>query len=137
MEIFGIPESVARHVETTIAVWQGGLIGKRRLAFFRRSLPVGASEYCYPETRDAVRMDCVLQGQSFRVWLEAGEIAEEIGPRLERALRERARVRQLRSGWNVTATGLSVVDGSFNTAGRGEDRRRARDSAAGDDEAVR
>jgi hypothetical protein len=83
-EIFGIPESVARRdVEATIAAWQDGLIGEATPCVLSSSLPVEASEYCYRETRDAVRMDCVLHRRSFRVWLEAGEIAEEIGPRLE------------------------------------------------------
>ncbi len=84
-EIFGIPESVAqRDIETAIAAWQqDGLIGEATPRVLSSRLPVEASEYRDPETRDAVRMDCVLYGRSFRVWLEAGEIAEEIGPRLQ------------------------------------------------------
>ena len=80
VSVYGIPARVAEQdVETTLAGWSQSLL-----------LPAGVSS---PELTDGqpdasqdvapVRIDCVLNGRGFRILLEAGDLVEEIAPRLE------------------------------------------------------
>jgi len=82
--LYSVPEAVARRdIEATLANWSEGLLSST----FRGS-PAheeGLSRLRSLESStQAVAIDCVLNGRGFRVWLEPGDLVEEIAPRLDK-----------------------------------------------------
>jgi hypothetical protein len=72
---FGIALEVARHdVEATVVSWQGGLLAPSPPSVLPPATTV--------EKADARPVDCVVHGTAMRVFLESGEVWDEIAPRL-------------------------------------------------------
>jgi hypothetical protein len=88
VDVFGVPPAVAyRDIRATLAHWSAGVLapGVTRDAVDDRAAERSAAVYNdFAGRADAVTIDCVLSGQGFRVVLEAGDVVEEIAPRLAR-----------------------------------------------------
>ena len=80
VDVFGLSATVARRdVEAMLAQWSAEMLAPRVTRRPRDSdVSVGGASH------DAVRFECVLNGRGFRVILDAGDLVEEIGPRLAR-----------------------------------------------------
>ena len=75
---FGIAVEVARRdVEATVVSWQAGLLAPSPPSVLP---PPPAVEV---EKADARPFDCVVHGNAMRVFLESGEVWDEIAPRLD------------------------------------------------------
>ena len=79
-DLFGIPtERAQRDIEDLLAGWSAGILAPLKEG--------GTGGHAMPPERpggaaDAVPVDCVVNGKRFRVVLEAGDLVEEIAPRL-------------------------------------------------------
>ena len=84
-ELFGIPAGLAqRDIELLLKEWSAGILAPPILSGEPDCVPAGPS---LPAERpeapaEVVTIDCAVGGRTFRVRLEAGDLVEEIAPRL-------------------------------------------------------
>src|SRR5579863_8935414 len=79
---YGVPQALAsRDIAATLSSWSQGLLSPA-LANGRPRAAYSSVFHGFEGNAAAVEIDCVLNGLGFRVLLEAGDLVEEIAPRL-------------------------------------------------------
>lgn len=88
VDVFGVPPALAhRDIEATLARWSEGVLAPRAERSVADNETTAQSTAVFRDFRgkqDAVTIDCVLNGQGFRIVLDPGDLVEEISPRLAR-----------------------------------------------------
>ncbi len=74
---YGVPERLAQQdIEATLDGWSQGLLSGAQV----NGIP--NVRHCPQPNGDALEINCVVNGRGFRVFLDPGELVEEIAPRL-------------------------------------------------------